>query len=576
MQHLSTSMRRPVAGFLLFLLWLAGPAARAQAPAWQSATSFAPTNAATYTSLITATATDAAGNVYVAGYFTGTATFGSTTLTSAGNSDVFVGKWDPRTAVYIWVQRVGGTGADAVNGIAVSGSSVYLTGYFTGAVSFGSISLTAAGSTDAFVAKLTDAGPSAGFAWAQAGGGTGSDTANALAVGNGSMYVAGYFTGTATFGGSAVTAAGNSDAFVAKFTDNGPSAGFAWVQRGGSTLADVGYGVAVRGSSVYLSGFLSSNAAFGPVTLVGAGGSDAFVAKLTDAGSSAAFVWALAAGGPNSDFAFAVTAGPGSSLYVVGRFDSSTANFGPTTLTNANPTSTTVADAFVAKINDAGTTGAFVWAQAAGGPAADLAANLAVSGANVYAVGHYQGAATFGSTTLTSTGSANSDVFVTKLVDAGATSSFAWTQTGGSTGIDLGYGLALNGSTVYATGSLVAPATFGATTVSGSFGGAVGYLASLTDPTLTATTAANGALSFSLAPNPARTAITVQLPAVPGAPTATLTLTDALGRTLRTETVALPAAGLRHELALSGLAPGLYAVQVQAGAATATQRLVVD
>lgn len=96
------------------------------------------------------------------------------------------------------------------------------------------------------------------------------------------------------------------------------------------------------------------------------------------------------------------------------------------------------------------------------------------------------------------------------------------------------------------------------------------------DPTLTVTTAAQGTLSFSLAPNPARTATTVQLPAQPGTLTATLTLRDALGRAVRTATVALPPAGLRHELDLTGLAPGLYAVQVRAGAAVATRRLVVE
>ena len=42
--------------------------------------------------MVTATAIDASGNVYVAGYFTGTISFGATTLTSAGDRDVFVAK----------------------------------------------------------------------------------------------------------------------------------------------------------------------------------------------------------------------------------------------------------------------------------------------------------------------------------------------------------------------------------------------------------------------------------------------------------------------------------------------------
>ena len=87
------------------------------------------------------------------------------------------------------------------------------------------------------------------------------------------------------------------------------------------------------------------------------------------------------------------------------------------------------------------------------------------------------------------------------------------------------------------------------------------------------TTAALQPESVGLFPNPAHGTATIQLPAIPGAPTAPLTLLDALGRTLRTQTVSTNA---RAELDLTGLAPGLYAVRVQAGAATAMRRLVVE
>jgi hypothetical protein len=48
---------------------------------------------------------------------------------------------------------------------------------------------------------------------------------------------------------------------------------------------------------------------------------------------------------------------------------------------------------------------------------------------------------------------------------------------------------------------------------------------------------------------------------------------DALGRILRTQAVALNA---RAEVDLTGLAPGLYAVRVQAKGQVATQRLLVE
>ena len=57
---------------------------------------------------------------------------------------------------------------------------------------------------------------------------------------------------------------------------------------------------------------------------------------------------------------------------------------------------------------------------------------------------------------------------------------------------------------------------------------------------------------------------------------ATLTLSDVLGRVMYTQVCALPTGGLTHELNLTSLAPGLYHLRVQADAATAGCRLLVE
>src|SRR6185369_5715832 len=71
-----------------------------------------------------ATAVDASGNVYLAGYLYGgkTFTFGSVTLTQIGSYDAFVAKLDASGTV-LWVKNFGGSGAIA-NGqsIAVDGT----------------------------------------------------------------------------------------------------------------------------------------------------------------------------------------------------------------------------------------------------------------------------------------------------------------------------------------------------------------------------------------------------------------------------------------------------------------------
>ncbi len=95
---------------LLLLTWHL-PAA-AQAPAWQSAQTVAVATAAAASnySIVRATAVDAVGNVYLTGVFTSTVTLGGTTLTSLGNYDIFVAKFNSATNQFIWAQRAGGTG----------------------------------------------------------------------------------------------------------------------------------------------------------------------------------------------------------------------------------------------------------------------------------------------------------------------------------------------------------------------------------------------------------------------------------------------------------------------------------
>ncbi len=96
------------------------------------------------------------------------------------------------------------------------------------------------------------------------------------------------------------------------------------------------------------------------------------------------------------------------------------------------------------------------------------------------------------------------------------------------------------------------------------------YLAVL-GPSVLATAAGAAASAGRLYPNPAHGVATVVLPSGPGP--VTLTLTDALGRVVRTH-IAAPSPD--YPLNLAGLAPGVYALRVQAGAAVATQKLVVE
>jgi len=105
---------------------------------------------------------DGSGNVVVAGDFQGNMTLGTTKLTSKGSSDVWVAKLDP-TGKWLWAVSGGGTNGDSVGGMAVDkAGNIYLTGYFFGSASFGGKSYTSK-DTDFFVAKIDPTGKFAWF-----------------------------------------------------------------------------------------------------------------------------------------------------------------------------------------------------------------------------------------------------------------------------------------------------------------------------------------------------------------------------------------------------------------------------
>jgi len=103
----------------------------------------------------TAIATDGQKNVLVTGYFYGTYNFGGLSLSSlVGQNDVFVGKYSS-SGTRVWAERFGGTGTDQGFSLAVDAAGYpVVAGGFSGTASFGTATLTSRGSYDAFVLRL--------------------------------------------------------------------------------------------------------------------------------------------------------------------------------------------------------------------------------------------------------------------------------------------------------------------------------------------------------------------------------------------------------------------------------------
>lgn len=578
-------IRQAVSPLLVLLLLLTGPMARAQAPLWETVVG----NAGSTTGLaeLNASTADARGNVYVTGHFAGTVRFGQQELISEGSGDVFVAKWSRAAGQYVWAVRAGGYASEHATSIAVSGTSVYVAGDFGNVpATFGPVSISNLDgdrdgfSRDIFVAKLQDEGSRASFVWALRAGGVYDEYVGALAAKDDNVYMCGRFNSPSiTLGGLALSNTntnGFASSYVVKLHDAGATGTFVWAQRGGGSGPVWGTSLALSGTSVYMGGsYYEGSVSFGAITLPNSGANDAYVAKLQDEGSTSRFVWAQRAGGSGSEQVDALVVAA-ATVYMAGSFSSRPASFGPTSLTPAGGN-----DIFVAKLIDEGSTSRFGWAQQAGGASllgtGDKATAVAVSGKSLYLAGSFHGThVSFGSTMLHSLGSA--EAFLARLQDEGGTGRFVWAKSVGGQEFDVASSLALDGPRVYLAGVSKGALRFDNLSYTGSPAGTYStFLASLTDNTLLASSAApSAALSLIVTPNPARGAALLRLPAVSVAGPARLVLRDALGRTVLARTAWLPAAGLAYELPLASLRPGIYALQVQAGAAVAVQRLVVE
>ena len=383
-----------------------------------------------------AIAVDAAGNSYVAGYFNGTATFGTNTLTSAGNTDIFITKQDGNGQL-LWVRRAGGTGYDAAKGIAVDAlGNCYVTGAYEGEAGFSSTTLTntsAASYADVFLAKYDPAG---NLVWARSAGVEfAHDEGTAVAVdGAGNVLVTGRSV-LDTFAGVPVANPGRI--FVAKYTSAGAEV---WARKAGSYSGgnqDTGTGIATDSAgNVFVTGvFYSPVAAFGAGSFTNLGSADVFLTKFDAAGT---LLWSRQAGGVAQDEAGGVAVAADGSAYLVG------ATGGSATFSGSNVTSLAGAasDGFIAKYAGSGSV---MWVRQFGGSGLSVARAVAVDAAGtVHVTGYFSGGATFGTNTLGGI-SGSYDAFLTRL-DANGVFAFVQQAGGADLSGDFGLGVGADGA----------------------------------------------------------------------------------------------------------------------------------
>lgn len=210
---------------------------------------------------------DRNGDSYFAGYFSDTLQVDNFTFRSAGTSDGFVAKVSP-TGSWQWAVVVGSSQIDEIHGIGMDGAGdVYVTGEFMGTVAFDTVSVSSSGSTDVFVAKISQAG---NWQWAAQAGGAASDRGSAITVdSSGNSYLTGAIGGSARFGTTNLPGSGSngdSDLFVAALAADG-----VWLRAEGvgGSGNDMGQGLALapNGALLVTGKYNSSSIILGPTRL---------------------------------------------------------------------------------------------------------------------------------------------------------------------------------------------------------------------------------------------------------------------------------------------------------------------
>ena len=260
---------------------------------------------------------DASGNSYTTGNFRGTMTVGSIILTAVGGGDIYMIKLDSSGSP-VWAKSFGGSGSDIGRGIAVDASgNSYTTGFFEGTMTVGSTTLTAIGTQDIFMIKLDSSGSPV---WAKSFGGSGgsdNDSGSGIAVDtSGNCYTTGFFAGTMTVGSTTLTAVGAQDIFMIKLDSSGSPV---WAQGFGSpSFRTSGNGIDVDASgNSYTTGGFEGTMTVGSTTLTAVGGGDIYMIKLDSSGSP---VWAKGFGGSDNDGGSGIAVDASGNSYTTGEF----------------------------------------------------------------------------------------------------------------------------------------------------------------------------------------------------------------------------------------------------------------
>ncbi len=161
---------------------------------------------------------DGEDNVYISGIFNGNLTLGGTTISPTSVYDIFIAKYNS-DGVFQWVVQTEFTDNSYVTDLGVDDNNeLYLSGYFGGSATFGTSTLSSASYYSAFIAKYGSDGTSL---WAVQTTSTDDCYGMDIEIKGDKVYTGGYISGTATIGTDNYTVSAKHDAYVAQYDTSG-------------------------------------------------------------------------------------------------------------------------------------------------------------------------------------------------------------------------------------------------------------------------------------------------------------------------------------------------------------------
>lgn len=388
--------------------------------------------------------TDINGNVFVTGAFSRNINYGGVSLANAGETDIFIAKYDNLGNV-LWAKSIGGKNNDLGKSITTDpAGNVYVAGNFlSDSIIFGSIVLKKINSAgeEMFVAKYDALG---NVIWAKKFGGNYADYVKGIAYSNGSVYLTGEYRSTAiTFGSSTLTNFGYQNIFLVKL--NNSSGNVLWARKAGGNSIDYVSGITTdaTGNIHITGGFYSDDFYIGSISHSGVSNYLAYyLASYNSSGSS--FSSKSIAGFQDIE-GMGIRTDVNGDLLVTGTYNGSGTSFDSYNLTNNSTNGGK--NMFLVKYST--NSGLVLWAKNAGGASYDVVSSIDIDTSGIYIAGNmHSNKMYFGGDSITNSGAA--DVFILKYDNFG---NEIWARHAGGSTYDEAQCIAVdNNQNVYITG----------------------------------------------------------------------------------------------------------------------------